>query len=151
MPGRKKGFAERHKVAVLGGIRLFAACNAEQLAELARLFDEIERPAGSVLVREGEPGSEFYVIVEGSASASIGGTHVNTMGAGDFFGEMALLDCAPRSATVVATSDVSLLVLDKSAFSSFVDAAPSIAPRMMRTIAERLRHAEAMPAGASSH
>ena len=71
MGGKKRRIADR-KVDVLAGIRLFGACSREELTELSRLFDEIDRPAGSVLVREGEPGAEFYVIVDGTATARVG-------------------------------------------------------------------------------
>ena len=133
-------------VATLAKIRLFAAGTTVQLAALARLFEEVERPAGTVLVREGEPGAEFYVIVEGTASAAVAGEKIATLGPGDFFGEMSLLDRAPRAATIVAETNVTLLVLDKEDFTSLVAVAPSIATRMMRTMSERLRAVETTPA-----
>ena len=141
MIGRAKKYAQQ-KIDVLSQIRLFGACSHEELAELARLFDEGERPAGSVLVREGDAGREFYVIVSGTASASVGGTKIATLGAGDFFGEMSLLEHAPRAATVVAETDLELLVMDPRSFSSLVGSAPSVGMRMMRTLSERLRSIE---------
>ena len=145
MGGKKRRQAGR-KIDVLAGIRLFSACSREELAKLAQLFDEVERPAGTVLVREGEPGSEFYVIVDGTATATIGGTFVATLGPGDFFGEMSLLDRSPRAATVTADSDLELLVADARSFASLVDAAPSVGMRMMRMMSERLRSVEATAA-----
>jgi CRP-like cAMP-binding protein len=146
MGGKKRRDAGR-KIDVLAGIRLFSACSREELAKLAQLFDEVERPAGSVLVREGDPGSEFYVIVDGTATATVGDKYVATLQPGDFFGEMSLLDRAPRAATVTADFDLELLVADARSFAALVDAAPSVGMRMMRMMSERLRSVEA-PAAA---
>jgi CRP/FNR family cyclic AMP-dependent transcriptional regulator len=146
MGGKKRREAGR-KIDVLAGIRLFGACSREELAKLAQLFDEVERPARSVLVREGEPGSEFYVIVEGTATATVGDKYVATLSAGDFFGEMSLLDRAPRAATVTAEGDLELLVADARSFAALVNSAPSVGMRMMRMMSERLRSVEA-PAAA---
>jgi CRP/FNR family transcriptional regulator, cyclic AMP receptor protein len=144
--GGKKRRQAGHKIDTLAGIRLFSASSRDELEKLAQLFDEVERPAGSVLVREGDPGSEFYVIVAGTATATIGGSHVATLGHGDFFGEMSLLDRSPRAATVTADSDLELLVADARSFASLVDAAPSVGMRMMRMMSERLRSVEATAA-----
>jgi len=141
----KRRIADR-KIDVLAGIRLFGACNREELSEIARLFDEVERPAGSVLVREGDPGEEFYVIVDGTATATVGEQDVATLGPGDFFGEMSILERAERAATITAATGVELLVMGHRAFSTLVDASPSVGMRMMRTMAERLRGVEAAPA-----
>jgi CRP/FNR family transcriptional regulator, cyclic AMP receptor protein len=146
MGGKKRREAGR-KIDVLAGIRLFGACSREELATLAQLFDEIERPAGSVLVREGEPGSDFYVMVEGTATATVGDKYVATLSAGDFFGEMSLLDREPRAATVTADFDLQLLVADARSFAALVASFPSVGMRMMRMMSERLRSVEA-PAAA---
>jgi CRP-like cAMP-binding protein len=131
-----------HKIDILSELSLFAACTREELSELAQLFDEIERPSGTVLVREGDPGKEFYVLVSGVAAATIGGAVVSTLGAGSFFGEMSLLEHAPRSATVTAETDVELLVADARSFNALVDRAPSVGVRMMKLMSERLRSVE---------
>jgi CRP-like cAMP-binding protein len=143
MLGRKR--TSSHKIQLLAGVRLFSACTREELGELARLFDESERPAGTVLVREGDAGREFFVIVEGTATASVGGGTIAKLGPGDFFGEMSLLEHAPRSATVTADTDLELLVMDPRSFSSLVGTAPSVGMRMMRTLSERLRTIESAP------
>jgi CRP-like cAMP-binding protein len=145
MGGKKRREAGR-KIDVLASIRLFGACSREELAKLAQLFDEVERPAGSVLVREGEAGSEFYVIVEGTATATVGDKYVATLSSGDFFGEMSLLDRAPRAATVTADVDLELLVADARSFAALVSSAPSVGMRMMRMMSERLRTVEASAA-----
>jgi CRP-like cAMP-binding protein len=131
-----------HKIDILSQLSLFGACTRGELAELAQMFDEIERTAGTVLVREGDPGKEFYVIVSGVATATIDGRIVSTLGLGSFFGEMSLLEHAPRSATVTAETDVELLVADARSFTALVDSAPSVGIRMMKLMSERLRSVE---------
>jgi len=142
MGGKKRREAGR-KIDALAGIRLFRACGKQELAKLAQLFNEVQRPGGSVLVREGDAGSEFYVIVDGTATATIGDKFVATLGPGDFFGEMSLLDRAPRAATVTADFVVELLVADARSFAALVQSSPSVGMRMMRMMSERLRSIEA--------
>ena len=134
--------ADSDKIDVLRGIRLFAGCTATELARLAQLFDEGWRAAGTTLVREGRPGSEFYVIVAGRAEATLRGQHLATLGPGDFFGEMSLLEVAPRAATVVAETDLSLLVLEPRGFASLLAVAPTVGMKMMRSMSQRLRALE---------
>lgn len=136
------------KLELLGGIPLFAGCTPNELARLAQLFDESWRGAGTVLVREGRPGSEFYVIVEGRAEATLRGQHLATLGPGDFFGEMSLLEVAPRAATVVAETDLSLLVLEPRGFASLLAVAPTVGMKMMRSMSQRLRAMETVGASA---
>jgi len=102
MRGKKRRLGER-KVGILAGINLFGGCSGEELAALADLFEEIERPAGCVIVREGEPGDAFYVIIDGTATATVGEQYVGSLSPGDFFGEMSLLERAPRAATITGS------------------------------------------------
>lgn len=140
--------AASEKTELLGGIPLFAGCTASELARLGQLFDEGWRAAGTVLVREGRPGSEFFVIVEGRAEATLRGQHLATLGPGDFFGEMSLLEVAPRAATVVAETDLSLLVLEPRGFASLLAVAPTVGMKMMRSMSQRIRALETVPAAA---
>ena len=96
-----------------------------------------------VLVREGVPGSEFYALVEGTVTASVYGEKLATLTAGDFFGEMSLLEHAPRAATIVAETDVTLLVAEPRGFAALWSASPSVGVRMLRTMSSRLRSVEA--------
>ncbi len=130
------------KIELLRGIKLFAGCTPGELARLAQLFDEGRRAAGTTMVREGKPGSEFYVIVEGRAEATLKGQHLGSLGPGDFFGEMSLLEVAPRAATVVAETDLSLLVLEPRGFASLLAVAPTVGMKMMRSMSQRLRALE---------
>ncbi|HVL81664.1 MAG TPA: cyclic nucleotide-binding domain-containing protein, partial [Actinomycetota bacterium] len=99
----------------------------------------VEVPAGTVLTREGSPGREAFVIAEGRASVTLDGRAMAELGPGAFFGEMALLDRGPRSATVEALTPMTLFVLDARSFSSLLAETPSVVRKMLQTVAVRLR------------
>jgi CRP/FNR family transcriptional regulator, cyclic AMP receptor protein len=130
------------KQELLRNVRLFSICNKRELARIASLVDEVDAPKGKVLVRQGDLGSECFVIAEGRAKATMRGKGSAMLGPGSFFGEMSLLDQGPRSATVTAETDMHLLVLGSREFSALVEDVPIVAVRMMRGLAERLRDAE---------
>ena len=127
---------------LLADVRLFSTCNKRELARIASLADEVDAPKGKVIVRQGDPGRECFVIMDGKARATIRGKGSTVLGPGSFFGEMSLLDQGPRSATVTAETNMHLLVLGSREFSSLVNEVPAVAVRMMRGLAERLREAE---------
>jgi CRP/FNR family transcriptional regulator, cyclic AMP receptor protein len=133
------------KIRLLSGVALFSTCHKHELRRIAALVDEIEVPKEKTLTREGDPGREFFVVVEGSATARRGGRKVATIGPGSFFGELALLDQGPRAATVTADTDMQLLVLTSRAFSSLLAEMPSVSRRILRGMGERLRAAEHGP------
>lgn len=130
------------KVGLLRNVSLFSACNDKELKKIASLADELTVPAGSILTKEGEPGSEFFVIVKGKASVRIRKRKVAGLGPGSFIGEMSLLDRGPRVATVVADTPLDLLVLDARQFSSMLNQVPYIAKKLLVGMAERLRDLE---------
>ena len=130
------------KVERLSQVQLFSACGKGELARIAALTTEIEVPSGRVLMRQGDPGRECFVIEEGTARATIRGRKSTTMGPGDCFGEMALLHAAPRSASVTAESDMRLLVLTSREFSTLLEDVPSVARKVLAAVGERLRDAE---------
>jgi cAMP-dependent protein kinase regulator len=130
------------KVERLSQVQLFSACNKRELSRIAALVDELEVPAGKVLIRQGDPGMEAFVIVDGTAKASIRGKGSTVLRPGACFGEMALLHSARRAATVTAESDMRLLVLSSRDFSALIDQVPAVARRLMAAMAERLREAE---------
>src|SRR5262245_49643624 len=127
---------------MLAEISLFSNCTKRELGRIAALTDEVDVPEGKVIVRQGDPGRECFVVKDGRARATIQGKLSEPLGPGSFFGEMSLLDQGPRSATVTAETDMHLLVLGSREFSSLVDEVPTVAVRMMRGLAERLRGAE---------
>src|SRR5919108_6148204 len=140
--GRSRRRTRDAKLALLSAVPLFSACTNRELRRIASLADQIEVPKGKVLTRQGDPGWECFVITEGEAKATMRGRGSATLGPGSFFGEMALLDQGPRSATVTAETDMHLLVLGSREFSSLVNEVPTVAVRMMRGLAERLRRSE---------
>jgi CRP-like cAMP-binding protein len=127
----------------LADIWLFSACSASQLREIRRVVEEAAVPAGSVLVEEGTVGREFFFIVEGTATVRRSGRKVATLHPGDYFGELALLDRKPRSATVTADTDMTLLVLEQRAFNGLLDVVPAIAHKLLVAMSLRLRDADA--------
>jgi CRP/FNR family cyclic AMP-dependent transcriptional regulator len=124
------------KLDLLRRIPLFAGCTRRELRTLAPLVDELDVAEGKTLIEEGERGREFLVIVEGTASVSRSGHTLRELGPGDWAGELALITERPRTATVVTTSPVRLLVLTDRVFRSVLRSTPSIALRIMRPLAD---------------
>lgn len=133
------------KVERLREVPFLSGCNAEQLAEIAAMVDEIRVLPGYVLAVEGRPGHSFYVIVEGRAAVTIGGRMIVSLGPGDFFGEMSILESEPRAATVTAESPMVLYEVHISAFHELLRRAPGAATEMLRTLSRRLRVVEDAP------
>ena len=128
------------RIRLLRGIWLFSTCTDDELGRIAALARPQEADAGSELTVHGEEGLEFFVIVEGDASAAVDGDEVGTIGPGGFFGEMALIDGGERVATVTATSPMQLLVLDRHDFNEMLELAmPQIAPKLLAVVGARLR------------
>jgi CRP-like cAMP-binding protein len=137
----RKGSKEE-KIELLQKVSFFSALNKKELDRLASRTDEVRAESGTVLTEEGKPGDEFFVVAEGMASVSVGRKKVGSIKPGDFFGEMALLDQGPRSATVKAELPVRLLKLDAKSFADLVSETPAVALKIMRGLAERLRTAD---------
>jgi CRP-like cAMP-binding protein len=132
------------KMALLGHIDLFAECTKKELAQIASISTEYDAAAGQVLAQEGRPGAEFFIIVEGRATASRKTVVLATLTSTDFFGELALLDGGPRTATVQADTDMHLLVLSRGEFSQLCRTHPSVSYRMLKGLGGRLRQADEM-------
>ena len=131
------------KVELLQGVPLFASCSKTELERIASLADELDLAEGATLIREGERGREFLVIVDGTVRVTRRGKTVRDSGAGDFIGEIALISDVPRTATVTATSPVRLLVITDRAFRGLIEEMPSIATKVLQSLGERL-HADAV-------
>ena len=123
----------KETVARLAKVPLFSDCSQRDLQTIARVVREIPHRAGTVIAVEGDPGVGLFVILDGTADVTIGGRKKATLGPGDFFGEIALLDGGPRTATVTAKTDVNLLGL--------MTEHPSIALKTLQQMAARLRSA----------
>ena len=131
------------KITLLKGVRLFASCTDKELAQIAALADEVDVAPGTLLTGEGHYGQEFFVIAEGRATVSMGGEPVAELAAGNFFGEMSLLDQGPRVATVTAVTPMHLLVLDSRSFHTLLLDVPPITVKILVEVVRRLRAAEA--------
>jgi CRP-like cAMP-binding protein len=127
----------------LSDIWLFSACSGRELRTLRRAAEEVEVPAGRVLCEEGTIGREFFFILRGTASVRRGNRRVTTLGPSDYFGELALLDRRPRSATVESETDMRLLVLGQRQFNGVLEAIPSLSRKLLAAMATRLREADA--------
>jgi CRP-like cAMP-binding protein len=128
-----------HKLELLRAVPLFKDLSRHDIEQIGQLAEEVDVPAGQVLTREGAPGSEFFVILEGEVSVDVGGERVRTMEPGDFLGEIALVDDGPRTATATTVGPAKLLVLGRREFRSLMDSYPSIEHSVMHCLVERLR------------
>jgi CRP-like cAMP-binding protein len=145
---RREHLADR-----LRNVPLFSACTRTELRILARQFQQNEVPAGASLCREGEDADAFYVILSGEATVSkqVHGkpTHIATLGPGSWFGELALLDPSPRSASVSADDPMVIAVLGKRAFRAVLRDVPALSDRLLATLARRVR--DSTPTAADDH
>jgi CRP-like cAMP-binding protein len=130
----------------LAKVPLFSALGRKELRQVAALTFDSTAKAGDDVVKEGQPGHEFYLITEGTAAATLRGKKLVRLGPGDFFGEMALVDQGPRSATVTAETDLSILILGEREFSALMDTVPTVGKKILRGVAARLRSYQASPA-----
>ena len=127
------------KIDLIKGVPLFSGASKAELAEIAAIADEVDLPAGKTLIREGDTGREFFVLIEGTADVTRSGDKIGKMmGPGDFFGEIALISKAPRSATITTTSPVRALVITDRAFRQLLDHSPKIQIGVLTALAERL-------------
>jgi CRP/FNR family transcriptional regulator, cyclic AMP receptor protein len=120
-------------------IPLFAACTNDELRLVSEKASTLTFPAGTVLAEEGSVGAEFMVLVEGTVEVSTGGTVLSQLGPGDFFGEIALLDGGPRTATVTAKTEVVAEVIDERDFRVLLYDVPSLSRKLLVGVAKRLR------------
>jgi CRP/FNR family cyclic AMP-dependent transcriptional regulator len=130
------------RIERLESVPLFEACTHRQLKSVARICQTFDVPAETVLTRAGEPGEEFFLIVEGVVRAEVSPRRQVRLAAGEYFGEMSLLDEEPRSATVVAETPVRLLVIHRGNFHQLVDETPGIGRSLLVTLCRRVRDAE---------
>ena len=134
------------RVEALRKVPLFADLSDEYLLAVGRHGQEVNAQPGDVLVREGDTGRDFGLILDGVVRVEHGGTTLTRLGAGDFFGEMALLDGQPRSANVIADSPARLVIIDSVSFGQLMDAHPDLTRKLLLTLCARLRErAEVSP------
>ena len=131
-------FSQDTKVEALKRAPLFADLSKEDLGELAKRTDDLDFTAGKVLCKEGESGGEFYVIMDGEAEVTRNGKPVATLGEGEFFGEVSLVQDVPRNATVTASTPLRCFVLTRGRFLHLLDDQPGFDRKIMHALAKRL-------------
>ena len=131
----------------LANVPLFSALSKRDLQRVAKASDEVAIEAGRTLVEQGRTGHEFFLILEGEAVVRRNNRKVATLGPGEYFGELAILDRGPRSASVVANTDMRVLVLGQREFVGVLDSIPGMSSKLLTTMAQRLREADTRAVG----
>src|SRR6266852_1001905 len=123
-------------------VPMFEGCSERQLRSIARIARVFDAPAGTVITQVGEPGNEFYLILDGTVSVDLPVGKPVSLRPGEFFGEMSLLDGDPRSATVVTDTPARLLVINRENFSVLRREVPDLTQILLVTLSRRVRQAE---------
>jgi CRP-like cAMP-binding protein len=131
------------KLEMLERVPLFAGLAPEGLQEIGRIADEIEVPAGTALTHEGRHEGYFFIILSGTVRIDRGGRTINTMGPGEFLGEIALLDGGPRTATATTESACRLLSVTNDRFDQLIAASPTVRSSILEAVGQRLRAMDA--------
>ena len=131
-------FTQDTKVEALKRAPLFAGLSRKELVQLARVSEDLEVPPGKVLCKEGQTGREFFVIVDGEVEVTRNGKHVATRTGGEFFGEIALLEETPRTATVTAKTPLRFFVLTRKDFRHLVNENRNVERKVLRALARRV-------------
>ena len=134
--------ARDEKLELLHSIPLFSRFDHKHLVRLGVLTEEVDVPSGKVLIRQGELGDDLMVLVTGLVAVERDGERINKLGPGEFFGEIALIERGPRTATVTAETPCRLLILNHRAFHSLMEEFPEVAASVLVTLAHRLRSLE---------
>ena len=135
------------RVDLIKGLPLFQLCSKRDLRRIAALANERSVEPGTALMSEGEPGSEFFVVVDGEVDVRRKGRRIARLGPGSYVGEIALLSRSPRTATVVAVTPLRALVIAGRDFVELLDTLPELWLKVARTLADRVDADEAMDAG----
>jgi CRP-like cAMP-binding protein len=131
--------ARDEKLDLLHGVPLFAGLDRRHLERLGMLTEEVDVPAGKVLIRQGEHGDDLMIIVSGTVGVDRNGARVNQLGPGDLFGEIALIAGGPRTATITAEAPARLLVVNRRDFHALMEEFPEVAVQVLLTLAQRIR------------
>jgi CRP/FNR family transcriptional regulator, cyclic AMP receptor protein len=133
-----RGLGRSQKVELIKSVPLFARCSRKELEEVAHIADEIDLPTGKDFIRQGERGREFFVVLDGEVEVTRDGQQLQRRGAGDFFGEIALVSKVPRTATVTATTPVRALVITDRDFRGLMEHSPQIQAKVLEALGERV-------------
>ena len=126
------------KVDLMRKVPLFSKLKGKTLQEVASIADEIDFPKGKELARQGDRGREFFIVLDGEAEVRKDGRRVNTLGKGDFFGEIALVTKVPRTASVTTSSPMRALVITERDFNSLMKRSPEVSRCIVEALGERL-------------
>ncbi len=126
----------------LSRVPIFSSCTADEIAAIETVAQESTFHAGQIIVTQGTPGQAFYLVLSGRVEILRDGVSLGAFGPGDFFGEMSLLDQAPRSATIRAIDQVECLMLSSWDFKALLERHPSIAIKLLEVLSRRLRVAD---------
>jgi CRP-like cAMP-binding protein len=132
------GLRRDAKVSLLARVPLFERCSGRELARVAAIAQEVDYPAATPVLREGEHGAEFFVVVEGEVDIRRGAGTLDTIRAGGFFGEIALITGSPRTATVTTGTPVKALVIERDDFRALLEGSPPIQLKVLEAVSERL-------------
>lgn len=131
-------FSHDSKVEALKRAPLFEGLDRHELEELAKRTDDLDFAAGKVLCKQGEAGSDFFVIMDGEVEVTRDGQPVAISGGAEFFGEVSLVEDIPRTATVTTTTPVRCFVLTRGRFLHLLDDQPDVERKVLRALAKRL-------------
>lgn len=134
--------ARDEKLELLRSVPIFGRFDHKHLQRLGVLTEEVDVPAGKVLIRQGELGDDLMILVKGLVAVERDGERINKLGPGEFFGEIALIEQGPRTATVTAETPCRLLVLNHRSFHALMEEFPEVAAQVLLTLAHRLRSLE---------
>lgn len=130
------------KINHLKKVPMFGTLNNRHLNEIAKYTDQVPVKAGKVLAQQGEKGWEFIFIVEGKARVEKNGKVINNLSEGEFFGEISLIDREPRTATVIAETDMTLLIVNSKSFDHLLDTIPGLQKKILLSLCGYLRRTE---------
>jgi len=134
--------ARDEKLDLLHRIPLFAKLDRHKITRVGELTDQVDVPAGKMLIRQGDTGGDLMVLVSGQVAIERDGVRVATLGPGDFFGEISLIDGRPRTATVTTEAPSTLLVVSHREFHALMDQIPEVAAQILDALADRVRKLE---------
>jgi CRP/FNR family cyclic AMP-dependent transcriptional regulator len=138
---------DRELEGLIAGVDLFADLSKRQLKRLLEASREVTHPPGKEIATEGLGAHAFHLVLAGAATVSKDGRELRTLGPGDYFGEISMIDGKPRSATVEAVEPMKVLAIPHQSFERVVDEDPGFARHLLKTLCARLREAEARSAG----
>ena len=139
MPGRS---TKDKRLDRLSEVTMFRALSRKELETLGRAADDVAFGAGATLVTQGEAGREFFVVLSGEVAVAVDGQEVAVLHEGEWFGELAIIDPAPRDATVTTLSPCELLVIDGRRFTPLLEEVPALAHKILVGLARRVREAD---------